>query len=104
MSSTYISFASLCSMPRFLNKRKSIANRFNGPLYIRLFRPTPAVRKWIEYKTLNELTASNTFSDAEREKIQTIFHEIEDNVSDMELLLETLRNDFPISYRHALTD
>ena len=111
-----------------LNKRKSIANRFNGPLYIRLFRPTPAVRKWIdqrlhdwvisafdlgrgflivqkeEYKTLNELTTSNTFSDAEREKIQTIFHEIEDNVSDMGVLLETLRNDFPISYRHALTD
>lgn len=104
MSSTYISFASLRSMPRFLNKWKSIANRFNRPLYIRLFRPTLAVRKWIEYKTLNELTASNTFSDAEREKIHTIFHEIEDKVSDMEYLLETLRNDFPISYLHALTD
>lgn len=33
-----------------LNKRKSIASRFNGPLYIRLFRPTPAVRKWIDQR------------------------------------------------------
>lgn len=111
-----------------LDERKSIAHRFNGPLYIRLFRSTPSVRKWIdqrlhswvisafdlgrgflvvqkeEYRTLDELTASNTFSDAERERIQAIFHEIQENISRMEHLTETLREDFPVSFRHALTD
>ena len=111
-----------------LDERKSIAHRFNGPLYIRLFRSTPSVRKWIDqrlhswvisafdlgrgflivqkevYRTLDELTASNTFSDAERERIQTIFHEIQENISRMEHLTETLREDFPVSFRHALTD
>ena len=111
-----------------LDERKSIAHRFNGPLYIRLFRSTPSVRKWIDqrlhswvisafdlgrgflivqkevYRTLDELTASNTFSDAERERIQAIFHEIQENISRMEHLTETLREDFPVSFRHALTD
>lgn len=111
-----------------LDERKSIAHRFNGPLYIRLFRSTPSVRKWIdqrlhswvisafdlgrgflivqkeEYRTLDELTASNTFSDAERERIQAIFHEIQESISRMEHLTETLREDFPVSFRHALTD
>ena len=31
-----------------LDKRKSIAHRLNGPLYIPLFRSTPAVHKWID--------------------------------------------------------
>ena len=111
-----------------LDERKSIAHRFNGPLYIRLFRSTPSVRKWIDqrlhswvisafdlgrgflivqkevYRTLDELAASNTFSDAERERMQTIFHEIQENISRMEHLTETLREDFPVSFRHALTD
>ena len=111
-----------------LDERKSIAHRFNGPLYIRLFRSTPSVRKWIDqrlhswvisafdlgrgflivqkevYRTLDELTASNTFSDAERERIQAIFHEIQESISRMEHLTETLREDFPVSFRHALTD
>ena len=111
-----------------LDERKSIAHRFNGPVYIRLFRSTPAVRKWIDqrlhswvisafdlgrgflivqkevHRTLAELAASNTFSDAERERIQTIFREIQKNISRMEHLTETLREDFPVSFRHALTD
>ena len=111
-----------------LDERKSIAHRFNGPVYIRLFRSTPAVRKWIDqrlhswvisafdlgrgflivqkevHRTLAELAASNTFSDAERERIQTIFSEIQKNISRMEDLTETLREDFPVSFRHALTD
>ena len=111
-----------------LNNRNSIAYQFNGPLYIRLFRSTPAVCQWIDQrlhnwvisaydlgrgflilqkevqKTLNELVASNTFSDVEREKIQTIFREIQENVTGMERLLEKLRNNFPISFRHALTE
>lgn len=33
-----------------LDERKSIAHRFNGPVYIRLFRSTPAVRKWIDQR------------------------------------------------------
>lgn len=111
-----------------LDERKSIAHRFNGPVYIRLFRSTPAVRKWIDqrlhswvisafdlgrgflivqkevHRTLAELAASNTFSDAERERIQTIFSEIQKNISRMEHLTETLREDFPVSFSHALTD
>ena len=111
-----------------LNNRNSIAYQFNGPLYIRLFRSTPAVCQWIDQrlhnwvisaydlgrgflilqkevqKTLKELVASNTFSDVEREKIQTIFREIQENVTGMERLLEKLRNNFPISFRHALTE
>ena len=31
-----------------LDKQKSIAHRLNGPLYIPLFRSTPAVHKWID--------------------------------------------------------
>ena len=124
--STDILFDHDVQMP--LDERKSIAHRFNGPLYIRLFRSTPSVRKWIDqrlhswvisafdlgrgflivqkevYRTLDELTASNTFSDAERERIQAIFHEIQENISRMEHLTETLREDFPVSFRHALTD
>ena len=124
--STDILFDHDVQMP--LDERKSIAHRFNGPLYIRLFRSTPSVRKWIdqrlhswvisafdlgrgflivqkeEYRTLDELTASNTFSDAERERIQAIFHEIQESISRMEHLTETLREDFPVSFRHALTD
>ena len=124
--STDILFDHDVQMP--LDERKSIAHRFNGPLYIRLFRSTPSVRKWIDqrlhswvisafdlgrgflivqkevYRTLDELTASNTFSDAERERIQAIFHEIQESISRMEHLTETLREDFPVSFRHALTD
>ena len=56
------------------------------------------------YRTLDEQAESNTFFDAEQEKIQTIFHEIQENISRMEHLTETLREDFPVSFRHALTD
>ena len=31
------------------------------------------------------------------------FLDLEDNVSNIEHFIETLRNDFPISYRHAVT-
>lgn len=84
-----------------LDNRKSIEHRFNGPLYVRLFRTSPVVHKWIDqhlhnwvisvfdlgkgflivqkvvYKTLNELAASSTFSDEEREEIRIIFQEIQ---------------------------
>ena len=36
-----------------LNNRNSIAYQFNGPLYIRLFRSTPAVCQWIDQRLHN---------------------------------------------------
>ena len=56
------------------------------------------------YRTLDEQAESNTFFDAEQEKIQTIFHEIQENISGMEHLNETQLEDFPVSFLHVLTD
>ena len=41
-----------------LDKRKSIAHRFNGPLYIPLFRSTPVVRKWIDLRLHSWVTSA----------------------------------------------
>ena len=113
---------------RPLNNRKSIVNHFSGPMYIRLFRSTPAVRHWIDQrlhgwvvatydlgrgflilqkeaqKTLNELLTAKTFSDAERMGIQIVANELQENVCSMEMQLNALRDDFPISFSCALTN
>ncbi|MDD5856053.1 MAG: hypothetical protein PUC90_06940 [Prevotella sp.] len=41
-----------------LDKQKSIAHRFNGPLYIPLFRSTPVVRKWIDLRLHSWVTSA----------------------------------------------
>ena len=110
-----------------LNNRKSVVNHFNGPVYIRLIRSTPAVRRWVDQrlhgwvvatydlgrgflilqkeaqKTLNELLTAKTFADAERLGMQTVAKELQDNICNMETQLNALRDDFPVSFGGALT-
>ncbi|MGN1230082.1 MAG: cation:proton antiporter [Prevotella sp.] len=110
-----------------LNNRKSIVNHFSGPMYIRLFRSTPAVRRWMDQrfhgwvvvtydlgrgflilqkeaqKTLNELLTAKSFSDAERRGIQAVANELQEIVCSVEMQLNALRDDFPVSFCCALT-
>jgi NhaP-type Na+/H+ or K+/H+ antiporter len=110
-----------------LNVRKNFGSRFSGPFYIRIFRSTPAVRRWIDQrlhgwvvsaydlargfliiqkesqKTLSELVSAKTFSEEERASLQQVSDELDRSTGEMEKEIEALRTDFPVSYRHALT-
>ena len=108
--------------------RRNIDGYFDGPFYIRLFRTYTTVKQWMDHwlhswavsaydlgrgflilqketqKTLNELLTAKSFSDDERMEIQAINNELHENVCNMEMQLHKLREDFPISYCHALTN
>ena len=53
---------------------------------------------------MNELLTAKTFSDAERMGIQIVANELQENVCSMEMQLNALRDDFPISFSCALTN
>lgn len=97
------------------------SNRINS------LRKTPVIHNWISFyfreritvvydlgrgfiilqkedlKLIDELKASNLLDDSQKAVLGTLKSEIENNISRMEVLINTLADEFPKAYGHALT-